>query len=147
VTALKAGWAEKFLAKLRVTGNVSVAAHAARVSRAAAYKRRNENKRFATDWDDAILEAGDFLEEEARRRAFTGVLEPVYGRVGKDEDGKIGTVRKYSDTLLIFLLKGAKPGKYRENHKHELSGPGGGAIPIREIIIERTAAAASEEDA
>jgi hypothetical protein len=28
------------------------------------------------------------------------------------------TVRKYSDTLLIFLLKGRKPERYREQVEH-----------------------------
>ena len=27
----------------------------------------------------------------------------------------IGAIREFSDTLLIFLLKGAKPSKYRDN--------------------------------
>jgi hypothetical protein len=31
-------------------------------------------------------------------------------------------VRKYSDTLLIFLLKGARPAKYRERQQVEVSG-------------------------
>lgn len=49
------------------------------------------------------------LEDEAVRRAYVGVEEPLFYQ-GK----QCGTVRKYSDTLLIFLLKGAKPAKYRE---------------------------------
>ena len=44
------------------------------------------------------------LEDEARRRAVDGVDEPVF------QQGKqVGTIRKHSDTLLIFLLKGIRP--------------------------------------
>lgn len=104
-----------------------------------AYSHRDADEEFAKQWAGAIEEAGDLLEREAIRRAYTGTLRPVYHN-GK----KAGTERVYSDTLLIFLLKGAKPGKFRENHKIEVSGPGGGAIPIREVIVER--ASAPEED-
>ena len=41
-----------------------------------------------------------------------------------------GTVRKYSDTLLIFLLKGARPDKFRDNATIRHTGPTGGAIQI-----------------
>ncbi len=58
------------------------------------------------------------LEAEARRRAVEGVRKPVYCR------GEIvGTVKEYSDTLLIFLMKGARPEKYRDNVRVERTGP------------------------
>lgn len=50
-------------------------------------------------------------------RALEGWEEPVF-HLGV----ATGTIRKYSDTLTIFLLKGAKPEKYRENSRVELSG-------------------------
>ncbi|MDD4986231.1 MAG: hypothetical protein PHQ43_10680 [Dehalococcoidales bacterium] len=67
------------------------------------------------------------LEQEAFRRAVEGVEEPVYLK-----GFLVGTVRKYSDTLLIFLLKGAAPEKYRE--KTEITGAGGG--PVQMVIKE-----------
>lgn len=65
--------------------------------------------------------AGDRLEAEVIRRAVEGVEKPVYqqGRL-------VGTVREFSDLLLIFATKGALPEKYRERFEH--SGPGGGPI-------------------
>ncbi len=57
------------------------------------------------------------LEDEARRRAYDGWLEPVFHK-----GVKVGTVRKFSDTLLIVLLKAHKPEKYRENIKMDVSG-------------------------
>ena len=50
------------------------------------------------------------LEREARRRAVEGVEEPVGFYKGEPS----AYVRKYSDTLLIFLMKGARPDKYRD---------------------------------
>ncbi|MBX6773030.1 MAG: hypothetical protein IRY83_14975 [Chloroflexi bacterium] len=58
----------------------------------------------------------DALEAEAWRRAVDGVERPVY-----QNGQRVGAVREYSDTLLIFLLKGGRPQKYRE--RYELSGP------------------------
>ena len=44
-----------------------------------------------------------------RRRAIEGVDKPVF------HNGKVvGSIREYSDTLLIFALKGSMPSKYRE---------------------------------
>ena len=47
-----------------------------------------------------------------------------------------GVVRKYSDSLLMFLLKGARPDVYREQMRHEHAGVAGGP-PIRIIEVVR----------
>ncbi len=54
--------------------------------------------------------AADVLEAEAHRRAVEGVEEPV----GWYKGVAGGTVRRYSDVLLMFLTKGALPERYRE---------------------------------
>lgn len=115
-------WVNAFLNVLRENGNVRLACEAARIERSTAYRLRDRDVLFAVEWDEAQELAADLLEEEARRRAHDGVDEPVYGRIGKDQDGKIGVIRKYSDTLLIFLLKGARPEKYRERQEIKHSG-------------------------
>ena len=51
--------------------------------------------------------AADILEDEVDRRAVEGVEKPVGWHKGKPG----GYVREYSDTLLIFLLKGDRPEK------------------------------------
>jgi hypothetical protein len=51
------------------------------------------------------------LEDEAVRRAYEGVEKPVC-QMGKE----VGVIREYSDTMLIFLLKGLRPAKYRERY-------------------------------
>lgn len=142
LTALNRGreWHEVFLEALAQSGNITLSAKKARVNRTSIYNRRNEDKAFAEAWDNALADAGDLLEEEARRRAVRGVKKPVY------QGGTlVGYVPEYSDTLLIFLLKGAKPEKYRERFEH--SGPGGGAIPISlDELIEKAYASDSDSD-
>lgn len=107
-----------FLAAFALTGNVLVASETAGVPRRTIYEWRRADPEFAAAMDLAREEACDRLEEEARRRAYDGTEEPVFGRVERDRDGQVGTVQKYSDTLLIFLLKGNKPEKFRERVEH-----------------------------
>lgn len=99
----------RFLLEFAKNGNVSAAAVRAGVGRRTVYAWQEHDEQFLAAYREAELMAIDVLEKEAHRRAVTGVVEPVYqgGR-------KVGEVRKYSDTLLIFLLKGFKPEKYRE---------------------------------
>jgi hypothetical protein len=88
---------------------VSHAAKAAGIGRRTVYDWLERDAEFRQAFADAEQEAFDTLEREAVRRAAEGVEEPVYAG-GK----KVGSIRKYSDTLLIFLLKGARPSKFRE---------------------------------
>lgn len=107
---------ERFLEALAKTGNVTRAAKSAHTSTVTAYAARRLDPAFKAAWDEALDTAMDtVLEPEAIRRAVEGVERPVY-----QGGEKIGTIREYSDTLLIFLLKGGRPARYRE--KHEVSG-------------------------
>lgn len=107
----------RFLQGYGAIGTVTAAAEHAGVSRRQHYRWVKGDADYATDFGHAREEAADRLEQEARRRAVAGVEEPVYyqGEV-------VGHVRKHSDTLLIFLLKGAKPNVYRERHQHQHDG-------------------------
>ena len=59
--------------------------------------------------DEALDIAVDLLEGEARSRAVEGVEQPRF------HQGRIcGTVRKYSDSLLMFLLRAHRPETFRE---------------------------------
>lgn len=102
-------WRKAFLAALGKTGVVVHAATAAKIERKEAYRLREKDPKFAQEWAEALEAATDVLEAEAVRRAVTGVKKPVY-----QGGERVGYVQEYSDTLLIFLLKGAKPDKYRE---------------------------------
>lgn len=86
------------------------------ISRRTAYDWRKRYADFAAEWDEAVETSVDELEAEARRRAFSGVEEPVFY---KGEE--CGAIRKYSDKLLELLLKAHRPEKYRENIKLTIS--------------------------
>ena len=107
---MKRHWQKAFLAALENTGSVTAAAEAAGVHRTAAYKHRQTDKQFSQQWDEALERGADVLEDEARRRALEGVDEPVFYK-----GEKVGTVKKYSDLCLIFLLKGLRPQRWRES--------------------------------
>ncbi len=75
---------------------------------------------FETAFKAAEKEAIGLLEDEAFRRAVTGVKRPVFQ--GGQE---VGTITEYSDTLLIVLLKAKDPARYRERFSAELTDPNG----------------------
>ena len=111
-----AAWRGVFIERLKATGNITLAASGAGVARQHAYRTRNRSKAFRCSWEEALEQAVDLLEGEARRRA-TGVRREVWyaGEVAGEES-------VYSDTLLIFLLKAHRPAKFRDNVKVEHSG-------------------------
>ena len=98
-----------FLVAYSEGGNITQAARAASIDRTTYYVWLERDEEFAICAKHAWLDAGDVLEQEAYRRAVTGVDKPVF-YAGE----QVATIKEYSDVLLIFLLKGAKPEKYRE---------------------------------
>lgn len=106
-----------FLAELAQHANVTYSARVAGLSRETAYALRSKDAAFAVAWDDALEQAADTLEREAFRRAHEGVPEPVVsmGKLLRADDGTPMTVLKYSDTLLLQLMKAARPAKFRDN--------------------------------
>lgn len=102
-------WRPAFLTQLAECGQVRLACERASIHRTTAYAARKSDPEFAAQWETALQQAGELLEQEAWRRAHDGVDEPQFYK------GTVcGTVRKYSDVLLIFLLKAVFPEKYRE---------------------------------
>jgi hypothetical protein len=100
---------KKFLDALRKCANVTHAARLVGCSRQAVYDARDNDPQFAEAWDNAVEEAIDAMEAEAERRACRGYLKPVF------QNGKrVGHVREYSDTLLIFMLKAQRPRRFRD---------------------------------
>lgn len=112
-------WRPKFLALLAESCNVSHSARGAGIDPSTAHKARKTDDAFAEAWDSAIEQGVEALEFEARRRALHGTEEPVFHR-----GLEVGTVRKYSDTLTIFLLKAHRPDVYRERQTidHNVNG-------------------------
>lgn len=102
-------WKAKFIAAFAKTGIVLDGTQAAGISRKTAYKERKLDELFADAWDKAYESAMDVLEREAVRRAVEGIEKGVY-HAGK----LIDTERRYSDTLLMFMLNGGRAHKYRQ---------------------------------
>jgi hypothetical protein len=101
----------RFLERYAETGFIQLPSRHASVSRATHLNWHKMDKQFAAAWEDANAIAVEGIDHEARQRAVEGTLEPVYygGR-------PVDAVRRYSDLLLIFLLKATKPEKYRESY-------------------------------
>jgi hypothetical protein len=109
----------RFLLKLAECGNITRAAKAAKIAREYLYELRSEDKEFAKAWDEARAIGMEGLEDEAIRRAYEGVQKPIY-----QQATLVGTVTEYSDTLLIFLLKGGMPDKYKDRVDMTTKGKG-----------------------
>lgn len=134
----------RFFAKLAERGNVTEACLASGVCRKTLYKyvalgekrgARKAHREWLERYKEAKEAAMDRLEAEAFRRAHDGVDEPVVGRVGKDQDGVVTSVRRYSNTLLVFLLKAHRPQTYKDRVAQEISGPGGGPVQTESRVI------------
>jgi len=89
---MKRHWQKAFLACLEQTGSVTAAAQAAKMGRSMVYQHKRSDPEFARQWEEALETGADLLADEARRRAFAG-----------------------SDVLLMFLLKGLVPQRWRES--------------------------------
>src|SRR5262245_36754681 len=113
-------WHKGFLMALAECVVVELAAKTAGISRRTAFRHRATDLEFAEAWDDAIDDFADSLELEAWQRAIEGVKRIRWVRTGTDDKGRpvFERIEEYekSDVLLIFLLKGLRPEKYRENY-------------------------------
>ncbi|MDD3927726.1 MAG: terminase [bacterium] len=103
------------------------------------YDWREQDEEFKARWEDAVTEAVELMEKEADRRAVKGVLKPVFYK-----GAKCGSVREFSDTLLIFRLKALAPNKYRE--RTELTGKDGGPVEVSWVELMKSAQTEPSED-
>jgi hypothetical protein len=104
---------EDFLRALADTGSITSAVTAAGTSRTRVYELRKVDPAFAAAWDEAEEIAADRLENEARRRAVEGVSEPLVsaGKLVRDDVGQPVAMRRYSDPLLLALLRMHRPAR------------------------------------
>jgi hypothetical protein len=148
----------KFLAAYAKTANISHAAKSAGINRDAHYlwlEDPDYERKFALAHTDAC----ESLEAEARRRGAEGFNEPVVYQgelqflpkfdpktktVMLDASGYPVrsnvplTIRKFSDVLLIFLMKAAMPWKYRDNFKGEVKDLAAAAVRGADVFQELT---------
>jgi hypothetical protein len=143
-------WRPIFLKALHEYPVIRHACEVADIERSTAYRARDSDEEFAKAWDEAIEVGIDKAEQEAYRRAVHGWHEPVIdkGRLAwayqrtVDEDGKETyspvldangqpvplTVKKHSDGLLQFVLKGRRRAVYGD--KQEITGANGGPVAL-----------------
>ena len=107
---------ERFLVLLSETGNITISAQGAGVSRAWVYTTMQKDEGFREQVEQAQEESVERLEAVARARAEAG-----------------------SDLLLMFLLKALKPEKYREQYRATISRS------PENYIIDLGAVSSSEE--
>ena len=93
----------------RRTGALAIALKRAGIGRARHASWLREDQDYEQAFNSSQETVADVLEAEAMRRAVSGTNKPIYFK-----GDKIDTVKEYSDVLLMFLLKGARPEKYRE---------------------------------
>jgi hypothetical protein len=113
---------QAFLRALAETGNVSAAVEIAGTSRSRVYELRKSDPSFALAWEEAEETAADALEAEARRRAIEGTQEPLVsaGRIVRDDDGQPIAIRRYSDNLLLALIKAHRPPRRERSARFQL---------------------------
>ena len=130
-----------FLAHLRESGNVTAAAERSGVSRTGAYALRAGDDSFRADWDDAIESALDDLEAELRRRAIEGTEKTVF--YGGEA---VGSIRNYSDSLAMFLLRSRRPHVFGDSAGKETDtdSQDSGAAAVRQRLEEKLAAFAKQ---
>ena len=98
-----------FLEAFRETGTLGGAAEKTHVGRGSHYRWLQQDPEYAAEFKDANEESADELEQEARRRALDGVDEPVFYR-----GERVGSIRRYSDQMLMLLLMAKRPEQFRE---------------------------------
>lgn len=96
-----------FLNELSQHSVIKYACEKAKISRLTFYYNYQSDEEFRRLVDDAFVLGAINIEDEAKIRAIEGVEEEVYFK-----GEMVGTVRKFSDFLLTFLLKGNFPYKY-----------------------------------
>lgn len=115
---------KRFLLCFAATGSILRAARWAKIHRQTHYDWLNNTLGNATTYAEAFrtaeLQATRTLEDEAVRRAHEGVRRAVRHK------GKIvGYESVCSDSLMMFLLKGMNPEKYRDRHDIRHGDPDG----------------------
>lgn len=127
-----------FIKALKISGRVDLASKASHAARGWVYEWRAKDSDFADNWEAALSIGKEILKDEAFRRAHDGVDEPRF-----HQGELIGYVRKYSDSLLMFLIKQADP-SYREHFQID-HGNAGSRPFIFKMMLHPDATAAAKE--
>jgi hypothetical protein len=139
---------QRFLGFLAETGNVSRSVKLAGTSAPRVYTLRQNDPAFRQAWDEAEEIAADRLEEEAWRRAVEGFEEPVVsaGKLVRDEAGNAVMMRRYSDTLLLALLRARRPGKFNKRLSADIAIASNVSFDVRAMLLTKLAQLASQAE-
>jgi hypothetical protein len=135
----KDGWSEPkqrlFIEVLADTACVEKAAGAVKMSVRSAYalRRAPGGEAFAAAWQAAIQQGALRLADTAFARALNGTEEPVFDRHGS----VIGSKTRYSERLMMFLLRAHLPARYAHAHRGER--PEGAPVPETPPVAEAIA--------
>lgn len=116
----------KFLMAYSATGMIKSAVQAAQIDRSTHYEWLKDPE-YKSAFEDAKTHVCDILEDAAFDRAVNGVSQPVF-----HQGLECGTTQEFSDGLMLRLLAGNMPNKYREKVSAELTGKNG--EPIKVIV-------------
>lgn len=109
-----ADWGPAYLAALEVSARKGASAKLAGVTLRTVQRRRESDPAFAAQETTSMRVAADLIEDEVTRRAVEGVEEPVFGSGGRGVGTvQVGTIRRYSDTLLLRLAERTESGSWR----------------------------------
>jgi hypothetical protein len=117
----------QFFEAFETSGNVSAACRAIGFSRTAVYQRRKREQAFAIAWDEAEQVAADAIEAEMWRRGVDGIGRPIHY-----QGNVVGTIKEYSDQLLIQLAKARRPEKF--NERLQVESMGSGNLVVEHVI-------------
>ena len=117
-----------FLREFARCGIILRAAASAGVGRRTVADWRKDDPAFVGLMTDAHEAAMDLLEEEARRRWHDGVVGPVF-QGGKE----VGSIRRYSDHLLMMFLKGKRRADFSE--RVEQTGANGTTLAPAVVLV------------
>ena len=116
----------RFLLDFRRHGIVTSACEIAGISRGSVMNWRRDDIEFSNAYTEAELSSTERMEREAIRRASEGWEHPVF------QGGKlVGTECRYSDNLLMFVLKMRKP-EYRDKFDVNVTGE----LKVLNIVID-----------
>lgn len=85
--------------------------------------------------EDALLRRA--LGYEVEETEVTADKKGQASGAQEQPKGRVKKLRKHvppDTTAAIFWLKNRQPGRWRDKQEHELSGPGGGAIPVETTV-------------
>lgn len=141
---------DRFIEAFRICGNVTKSCEISNVSRGVIYggegwvsqdETNAGRELFSERFEKARNESIEYIEAELYRRAVEGIEKPVY------QGGKlVGHIQEYSDQLMMFLLRGLNPAKWREKFEGaNLIGVGGNLNVQNNQIVAQIANMTEDE--